>query len=301
MEYSTLRKFGRSRLLLAVFAVVQVCVFTETVWAQGTPTATAAEQAKKLAKEAAEARDRRGDAPSITVFTGISVDSFAAKELRQYLNQEDSSKVSEQLVAGFDFSYRVAGNQGDARQLWLYGETIHGVRSGDVNCTGDNAKTEICKVASLEATNQSAPLAIFRKATSLEALVGVRAEFLTLRSETTAPSQLYVKGQLGFLSVAGRGGDVVDLHHAGVGVTLTAGPFLDSYLELGYGKNDLFTRNPRRWKVDSFLAIGPPDKGIRPFAQMVIDFDGRDGPDTIQSYFGLDIDIVKVFGRNTAN
>jgi hypothetical protein len=244
------------------------------------------------------AQDTRKDV-EVGLFTGISVDSFAAKELRQYLNKEDSSEVREQLVAGFDFSYRLAGNAKSPRQFWLYGETIHGVRSGDVNCTGDNQDTELCKIARLEATDQSAPLAIFRKATSFEAFIGLRAELLRLRAGAADPaeaaSMLYLKGQLGLLTVAGRGGDVVDMHHGAIGITLTQGSFAHSYVEIGYGRNELFLANPRRWKIDGFLSMGPDDKAVRPFAQIVIDADFGDGADSIQSFFGLDVDVRDVW------
>jgi len=240
------------------------------------------------------AQDTREDL-NLTVFTGVSVDSFAAKELRQYLNSEDQGEISEQLVAGFDFSYRLAGQQSSPWQIWLYGETIHGARSGDVDCRGDNADTDICKVATLQATNRGGALAIFRKAKSLEGFLGVRAEFLTLRNGSGSASKLYAKGQAGFLTVAGLGGDIVDLHHAAVGLTLTEGTFMDSYIEVGYGTNQLFTSHSRRWIVDAFLAIGNPESGIRPFAQMVIDADNGAGADSIQSFFGLDIDILKAW------
>ena len=57
----------------------------------------------------------------VSVFTGISIDSFAAKELRKYLNKNDSGGVSEQLIIGLDFQYRVAGDPDASRQVWLYG------------------------------------------------------------------------------------------------------------------------------------------------------------------------------------
>src|SRR5688572_17086689 len=75
----------------------------------------------------AQTTDDRDDI-EITVFTGISIDSFAAQELRKYINKEESGDVREQLVAGFDFSYRINKPRSrNAPVLWLYGETVHGV------------------------------------------------------------------------------------------------------------------------------------------------------------------------------
>jgi len=101
-----------------------------------------------LAVAPAAAQDTRDDV-EITVFTGIAVDSFAATELKHYINKDDASTVREQLTAGFDFSYRLlkpaAGSR--APTLWLYGETIHGARSGEAQCDGDKQTTELCRVA----------------------------------------------------------------------------------------------------------------------------------------------------------
>ena len=244
----------------------------------------------------AQNTDTRDDV-DITVFTGISVDSFAAQALRDYINKNESGAVREQLMAGFDFSYRMTKGSSKTPTLWLYGETVHGVRSGEANCQGENQTTELCKTAKLQpAADLNAPLAIFRKATTLEAFFGLRSELLTLRGDNAnAASKLYVKGQLGLLSVAGRGGDVIDMHHAAVGIMLTGGGFKHSYLEMGYGTNGLFLNNPHRWKIDGFLSMGPDDAVVRPFAQMTVDADFKDGPDSIQSYFGFDIDVRHIW------
>ena len=126
--------------------------------------------------------------------------------------------MSEQLITGLDFEYRLAGNEEAKRQIFLYGETVHGARSGDVDCSDlDNKETEICKVARFESPTPDAQFAIFRKATTLEGLIGIRAELFSLREGSSAPSRFYVKGQLGFLTTANNGGDIIDMHHVAVG------------------------------------------------------------------------------------
>jgi hypothetical protein len=246
---------------------------------------------------AADPTDTRADV-EITVFTGISIDSFAAKALTDYINKDDSNAVREQLIAGFDFSYRVTRPGRRRPAIWVYGEVAHGARSGEANCgTAAERETELCREAALEpAANPNAPLAIFRKATTLETFFGMRAELLQLRSDSDdAAAKLYVKGQLGLLTVAGRGGDVVDVHHVGLGVILTKGHFKSSYLEAGYGKNTLFESKPERWKFDGFLSMGPDDARVRPFAQITVDVDFGSGADSIQSYFGFDIDVRNIW------
>jgi hypothetical protein len=247
----------------------------------------------------ARADDDREDF-EITIFTGLSVDSFAAKDLRLYINPGDSSEVREQLVAGFDFAYRMAEWAGSGRQLWIYGQTVHGVRSGEADCGAANAASDICAAATLDRDDPgdfSAPLAIFRKANTFEAFMGLQGEFLTLRGGSGVASKLYLKAQLGLLTVAGRGGDVVDMHHGALGLIMTTGDMAGSYVEIGYGTNELFLTNPHRWKIDGFITFGSRSAAVKPFAEVVIDADFNDGADNIQSFFGLDIDVREAFRR----
>jgi hypothetical protein len=231
---------------------------------------------------------------NIGIFVGSSIDSFAAGDLRKYINPDDSGTLSEQLVAGFDFDYRLTASS--KRSLWLYGETVHGARSGEVDCSKDaNASQDACKIASLDVPSPQAPLAIFRKATTLEGFIGLRGEIAELGADG-ARSALYIKGQLGFLSVAGKGGDLVDMHHVGLGLRLKEGPFTNSYFEVGYGRNDLFAKNTGRTKVDAFLTFGrASNPRAKPFFQMCIDSDLAPGPDNIQTFFGLDLDVMELF------
>jgi hypothetical protein len=234
----------------------------------------------------------------VSVFTGFSIDSFAAKELRKYLNKNDSGGVSEQLIVGLDFEYRLAGDKDAKRQVWLYGETVHGARSGDVDCSDpDNKDTDLCKVARFESPTPEAQFAIFRKATTLEGFMGVRAELFSFREKTTAPSRFYLKGQLGFLTTANNGGDIIDLHHAALGIILTDGTFEGSYFEFGYGRNDLFQQHHLRAKIDGFLSIAPKkgESKARPFVQIVIDPDFGPAPDSIQIFTGLDLNLLELF------
>ena len=45
-----------------------------------------------------------------SAYAGIGVDSFAADDLKKYLNPNDSSNIQERFIAGFDFAYRVSGD-----------------------------------------------------------------------------------------------------------------------------------------------------------------------------------------------
>jgi hypothetical protein len=274
-------------LLLAIF-----CASTGAMAQSGTTQAAASQNCPP------RQNDCRDDF-QVGIFTGLSLDSFAARELKLYLNPDESGNVREHLNAGFDFAYRLAGTSTSNAQVWVYGETVHGAQSGEVDCsTADNRDTEFCRVTRMEALNEAGVLGIFRQSTSLEGFMGLRAELWTLRKGTDNPSKFYVKGQLGFLTTANKGGDVIDMRHVGVGLVMSAGTFQDSYLEIGYARNDLFQppTNHSRLMLDALISISPTEQAkARPFLQIVIDSDFGDGPDDIQTFFGLDIDILEIF------
>jgi hypothetical protein len=269
----------------------------------------------------AQGEDGRRDF-EVGLFTGMAIDSFAAKELKNYLNPDESGDVREQLIAGITFAYRLMKKEAGSKrpQMWVYGETIHGTRSGDVDCSDEsNAQTETCQIAKFENPGSSAALAIFREATSLEGFFGLQIEFVKLRGDSdSATAMLYGKVQAGFLTTADNGGDIVDIHHLGTGLTMINGPFQGSYVEVGVGRNDLFQKRWPRAKIDAFLTVSPQLKSIkdgvevadgadkstkvaasavRPFLQIVIDPDLASGPDSIQTFFGLDVDLLEVFKK----
>ena len=69
------------------------------------------------------------------VYLGLGIDTFAAQEIQKYLNPEANGDVEERSIFGFDFSYRLLSRRRGAFQVWVYGETLHGVRSQDIDCT----------------------------------------------------------------------------------------------------------------------------------------------------------------------
>lgn len=250
--------------------------------------------------------DRR-DAFAASLYLGEAVDSFAGDETINYLNPDASGDEKRREVGGIDFEYRLWGapdTKSSGRlgktQLWVFGETVHGVRSRDVDCSLESNKNlSICTEAGFSTEDpQGRFVYMLRNASSLEAFAGFRWEFLPLQSGNDSQAAMYLKTQFGFLTVEGGGGDVVDLHHAGIGAKAVSGPFRSSHLEIGYGRNDLFLRNRNsRFKIDGYLSISPKaipiirklaGESVRPFAQIVADVDLGTGSDSVQSYFGLD-------------
>jgi hypothetical protein len=245
-----------------------------------------------------------------SLYIGLAIDTFAAKSTQQYLygNLSDSTGKAERAVGGFDFAYRLRGwreSNNFKQQLWVYGETVHGVRSADVDCNANPdfpgcAKT-LADLAKSSATNA---LYIIRNATSLEGYMGLRWEFLPLNNlagATGTPANLYLKAQAGFLKVSGQPDGALALHHIAVGAIATRGIYQDSYLEAGWGRSDLFQVNRRRrFKVDGYLSrmIAPSNKTLNGalsfFAQINVDTDLGAGADSIQSYIGFNFDLGRV-------
>ena len=268
------------------------------------PCLLAAVAAACPAAEAPKPFDERSDFEA-SAYLGLSIDSFAASDLNRYINPEVSTTLKERAVAGFDFAYRLHGDPGKpkGRQLWVYGETVHGMRSADVDCAA-NPGVPVCKGAFRPGTVKpdDSFLYLLRNASSLEAFAGMRWEFATLQARGAHPARAYLNAQFGFVSVAGSGADVLDLHQLGLGLTAVNGRFRDSRFEAGYGRSGFFRdRRNRRLKLDGYLTWKPAwpwmqSIGMRPFAQMTVDSDCGPHADSIQTYVGLSFDLDRIFG-----
>ena len=259
--------------------------------------------------------DSRG-AFEVTAYTGASLDSFASNETKDYIgytsevseqakeNLQDASGPQWSYIAGIDFAFRTFKYEKNRRwpvQLWLYGETMHGQRSTEVDCLAAKA-SEACTF--LDPGKSPAFLSILRNSTSLEAYAGARLEFLRLNPDDPDYSvNLYAKTQLGFMTIQKNGGDVVDDQlKVGLGLIMTNGKFQGSYFEAGFGRSDLFFRQRgRRLKVDGFVQWKPADKGVwskvTPFIQMTVDADMGPHSDSIRTYYGFSFDIDRIFGN----
>jgi len=243
-----------------------------------------------------------------TFYAGASIDSFAANETKNYIGYSSAQSGPQTgYVAGIDFAYRLAKRNPESRwplQLWVYGETVHGQRSTEVDCgqvQGANGSQlpEVCAGFS-PATAASAFLSILRNSSSLEGYGGVRLEFLKFNRGDSNSANLYAKSQLGFLTVQNNGGDVVDDHtKVALGTIMTNGQFRDSYLEVGYGRSDLFyLHRGRRLKLDGYVQWKVADTvPFYPFFQITVDADMGRGSDSIRTYYGINMDIRELTDR----
>lgn len=235
-----------------------------------------------------------------SAYIGLGIDTFASGETIKYLNPNAPNGPKERLVGGLGFAYRLMGRpkveyaknrHSWPNQLWVYGETVHGVRSTDIDCT-KNPTFLTCQTAlALPTRAPDQILFTIRNASSLEGFGGFRYEFMSLQPRSDSRANLYFKAQAGFLTAVGAPSAAKALHHVGLGALVTKGPYEGSYLEAGFGRNDLFAeKRLSRWKVDAFLSHELP-QGLSFFAQITVDTDIGHGSDSIQSYLGFAYDL----------
>ncbi len=265
--------------------------------AQTTPLAGAPVQAASA--------DQRANFEA-AAYMGVVIDSFAAQESNALIYPGSAAGPKSSYLAGIDFAYRLMGSPTDVRpfkgsQLWVYGETVHSEVSGDVVCTQAAASTLCPLLAATAPTSVQNPFySVFRNATALEADAGLRWEFLTLQAKSADAAKLYAKSELGFLSVTGAGAVIESDQKIALGTLVTTGKFKHSFLEAGWGKNDLFRTNPgRRFKVDGYLTWDlnqwMSTYGITPYFEMTVDADFGPGSDSVRTYFGFNFDLSKLW------
>jgi hypothetical protein len=236
---------------------------------------------------------------------GVAIDTFAAAEHLKYLNPNDQS-ARERGIVGFDFQKVILANDDLSHRLFVYGQTIHGTRTAEVDCKA-NPNLFVCKnnldLAKLPGAIDPASVGenaiyLLRNATSLEGFMGFRYEGVKLYGKAVG----YVKMQAGFLTVQGAGGSIKDLHYIGFGARQNGGTLDGSYFEIApFGRNDLFSQHRRRRKQIDAELTGPLRIGakyVSPFIRMVVDTDVGYGSDSVQTYFGLKFDLKNLFKQN---
>jgi len=235
----------------------------------------------------------------VSAYTGMAIDTFAADEVKKYLNPGASGDIQYRGIFGFDFAARVHGkpdldNKTFERSLWLYGETLHGVRSADIDCT-QHPDFPTCQAAlAAPTTLPQQTVFMLRNASTLEGYFGLRWEFMQLQPGQT-PINLYAKAQAGFMSVSSNP-QLADAHHVAVGLIAPKGTFTDSYIEAGFGRTDLFLTNKRkRYKIDGYVQRKILNSAFSFFAQMLVDTDIGRGSDAVQSFIGFNVDLKCLF------
>jgi len=232
-----------------------------------------------------------------SAFFGEVVDTFAPDTVGDYKNPEAGSAQKLRTIFGVDFSYRLLGGESAPVQLWLRGETLHGVRTADIECNVPDPPP-VCSDATPFPDRAKY---ILEHASSIEALVAPRLEFKTLQLGSDSPARLYAMANIGFIALE-RAPSVYKNYHFGLGLRTIDGTFEGSYIEVGMGPNELFSASTKRLKIDglvSFSLDAVPGLGEAPrfFVEMFIDNNLGDGADSVQTFFGIDVDLKRAFGR----
>ena len=250
-------------------------------------------------KEAGKEANDQPQCLEVYPYLGFVVDNFAASATQSYFNQQESGDSKTRETWGFWFQYPLGrtdnlkgkncdtpADSGEMPAIWLYGQTAHGVRSAEVDCT--NSTDGFCSDSTTEKS-----LGILRNATSLESVLGLRWESTPFQNSNAVS---YLKLQAGFVAVQDDIDDVAEISHVGVGWRIRSGQYRNSFIEIGVGKNDLFLeRNTDRIKVNARLVKEGLLSGLfniggskaKGFVHLSVDVDGHSGPDTIQTYLGL--------------
>lgn len=240
------------------------------------------------------------DGFSASFYIGGAVDNFAPSQVGNYV-EDPTLPNKTRWIGGIDFEYRLFGRADRDLQLWISGQTLHGVRTADLDCADPHAPA-ICRQDPVSVGEASSTLRyILKNATSLEAFVAPRLELYTFNRESeNAAAKLYIATRFGLMGLSDAPKSFA-AHHLSVGLASISGAFEGSALEIGWGSNDLFERPPGRsryyrMKLDALLSMdiipelvknvtGSP----RPFIQFYLDNDVRGpGADSIQTFFGLD-------------
>jgi hypothetical protein len=223
------------------------------------------------------------------------------------------------LLAGVEAQYRLVGDKHNPFQIWLSTFTLHGVRSADVDCQVPGATT-----AALCGSDQGKKFfAIYQNATSLEAHFDVRVELATLQRRSELPSKVFAVARFGFIDLstddAVVNGNVVSVNPlkvfnndmVGGGILSPAGPFKNSNATVGWGRSEQFQSNPgwNRLKINGTLVFdlmpGFKDRlefwkrlagSPRMFVSITVDRNpGGPGPDAVNTYIGVDVDLRRIF------
>ena len=105
-----------------------------------------------------------------------------------------SRNATTAVLFGVNFDYRAIGSDTSQLQFWLAGETMHGVRSADVDCTAEENKPAECNPA----PGVSYARAVLANSTSVEAYVAPRLVFWRLQKDASAPTSVYCVGAFRF-------------------------------------------------------------------------------------------------------
>jgi hypothetical protein len=238
-------------------------------------------------------------------YIGTAFDNFAPGET-SYIAPQAAPGTHSQWLAGVEAQYRLVGNKGRTFQIWLGTFTLHGVRSGDVDCNLTPSAT-LCQN---HPPIQDKFLAIIEHASSIEAYFDTRVEFWTFQKKSEMPIKAYALARFGFTDFTGSP-KVANNDALGVGVMSPSGVFRNSTASVAWGRSEQFASDPgwNRLKVSGRLIfdVAPGFKDSlefwkrlagspRAFVQINVDrHPGSGAADSVITYVGIDFDLRGMF------
>lgn len=241
-----------------------------------------------------------------SAYLGTAFDNFAPNVVGNYQNPAAGTSIKSRWIAGVEAQYRLWSSRSNTRQFWLGTKTLHGVRTADVNCE----ETPSVAVCNRTAANSDKFLFILEHASTIEAHLDPRFEFMTLQPDSEVPTKVYVTARFGFLDVE-NAPKVFNSDSIGVGLLAPKGTFKDSLAQVAWGRSAQFQSNPgwNRLKINGLLVfdvMAPLRERLefwkrlagssRVFVEISVDRNpGGPGPDSVQSYVGIDFDLRNAF------
>ena len=236
-------------------------------------------------------------------FIGEVFDNFAPRINGGYSNDASAASINNRITAGIEAQYRLIGKKNGTQQLWITSHTLHGMRSADANCADAPACVKD------KGSAAAAFKYIVAHASTVEAHVDARYEFMTIQKDSEVPAKVYLYGRAGFLDLEGAP-RVYDSDSIGAGIVAPKGVFRHSYAQVGWGVSKQYESDHSfdRLKINGVLVfdlmpnLSPGNfmrdlgAGSRFFIAISIDRNPKDGPDAVQTYIGADFDLRRVFG-----
>ena len=235
-------------------------------------------------------RLKDSDPLSASFYIGEAIDTFAPDDVGGYADAGSGTHQKLMTVAGIDFDYRLIGTDASTVRVYLTGETIHGVRTANVDCHDSHyASLRQCSGSSNPGRDFRA---VIENASSLEVFFSPRVEFQTVQAGSASPAAVYATTHVGFSALANVP-KTFGSYYAGLGLLMKGGSFEGSFLETGIGKNDLVSTRSDRVAVDGLLSFRIPFVG-RGFVETTIDTGYQQRSSAVRTFFGVDFSLARL-------
>ena len=184
---------------------------------------------------------------------------------------------------------------------------MHGVRTADVDCESRDPARAAGVRSSRRRRTCRTKRATFSRTPPASSLGQPRVEFHTLQGGTDSPAKLYAALEPGLHRARRRAADrVYRSHHFALGLRPTTARSTAATSRSAGARTSCSRQEWNRLKIAGLLSFSlerlPDLARPRPHSssQMTIDNSLSDGPDSVRTFFGVDIDLKQAFGNELA-